>query len=72
MVLKNNHIPQSYVAVITYPCHKTNADLAYPLRAKFFRGNQNMYLRFMSFLHIDMIQVVEILHQVWQELTYST
>ena len=30
-----------------------------PLRAKFFRGN--IYLHFVSFLHIDTTQVVEIL-----------
>ena len=43
-----------------------------PLLAKFSRGNKNIYFRFMSFLHIDMTQVVEILPQVEQELTYST
>ena len=31
------------------------------LRATFFRGNKNLYLHLMSFLHIDMTQVVEIL-----------
>ena len=30
-----------------------------PLHAKFFRGNINIYLHFVSFLHIDMTQVVE-------------
>ena len=29
-----------------------------PLRDKFFRGNINMYLHLMSFLHIDMIRVL--------------
>ena len=43
-----------------------------PLHAKFFRGNQNIYLHFMSFFYIDTIQVVEILLQVRQELTYSS
>ena len=43
-----------------------------PLRAKFFRGNKNIYLHFKSFLHIDMTGVVEILPQVGQERTYST
>ena len=43
-----------------------------PLRAKFFRGNINIYLHFVSFLHIDMTQVVEILPQISQEFTYST
>ena len=31
------------------------------LNAKFFRGNKNIYLHFMSFLHVDMTQVVEII-----------
>ena len=43
-----------------------------PLRAKFFRGNINIYLHFVSFLHIDTTQVVEILPQVRQESAYST
>ena len=38
----------------------------------FFGANKNIYLHFMSFLHIDMTQVVEILPQVRQELPYST
>ena len=43
-----------------------------PSRAKFFRGNKNMYSQFMSFLHIDMAQVVEILSQANQRPTYYT
>ena len=43
-----------------------------PLREIFFGGNENVYLHFMSFLHIYMTQVVEIRPQVKQELTYST
>ena len=43
-----------------------------PLRAKFFRWNINIYLHFVSFLHIDMAQVAEILPQIRQEPTYST
>ena len=43
-----------------------------PLRAKFFRGNINIYLNFVSFLHLDTMQVVEILPQIRQEPTYST
>ena len=35
-----------------------------PLRAKFFRVNINMYLYFISFLHIDMTQVLKILPQI--------
>ena len=38
----------------------------------FFRGNINIYLHFVSFLHIDTTQVVEILPQIRQESTYST
>ena len=40
-----------------------------PLHAKFFRGNINIYLHFVSFLHIDTTQVVEIRPQVRQEPT---
>ena len=42
------------------------------LRAKLFRGNINVYLHFMSLLHIDMAQVLKILPQVRPGLTYST
>ena len=42
------------------------------LRAKFFIGNENIYSHLKSFLHVNMTQVVEILPQVRQELTYST
>ena len=35
-----------------------------PLRAKFFRGNINIYLHFVSFLHIALTQVAEILPQI--------
>ena len=43
-----------------------------PLRAKFFRGNINIYLHFVSFHHTDTTQVVEILPEIRQESTYST
>ena len=43
-----------------------------PVGAKFFRGNINIYSHFVSFLHIDTAQVVEILPQIRQEPTYST
>ena len=43
-----------------------------PLNAKFFRGNINIYLHFVLFLHIDTTQVVEIFPQIRQEPTYST
>ena len=42
------------------------------LRAKYFKAKKNVYLDFMSFLHIRVTQVVEILTQVRQEHTYST
>ena len=38
----------------------------------FSAGTKNIYFFFMSFLHIDMTQVVEILPQVGEEHTYST
>ena len=38
----------------------------------FFRVNINMYLYLISFLHIDMTQVVEILPRVRQGPTFST
>ena len=47
-------------------------ELINPLRAKFFRGNINMYSHFMSFLHIVMTQVVEIFPQVRQGPAHST
>ena len=43
-----------------------------PLRAKFFRGNINIYLHFMSFLHTNKTQVVEIHPWVRQGPAYST
>ena len=38
-------------------------DYLNPLRAAFFRGNINIYLHFVSLLHIDMTQVLKILPQ---------
>ena len=43
-----------------------------PLRAKFFRENINIYLHFVSYLHIDTTKVVEILPQLRQEPAYAT
>ena len=37
-----------------------------PLRAEFFRRNMNIYLHFMSFLHTNKTQVVEIPPQIRQ------
>ena len=44
-------------------CSGFNGLVINPLHAKFFRGNINIYSYFVSFLHIDTIQVVEILPQ---------
>ena len=44
----------------------------YPLRAKFFRVNINMYLHFMSFLRTHKTQVVEIPPRVRQGPAYTT
>ena len=49
-----------------YPSVMTNS-----LRAKFFKGNKNIYSYFMSFLHIGITQIVEILPEIRSELTYS-
>ena len=43
-----------------------------PLRANFFGGNINIYLHFMSLLHIDITQVLKIIPHVRPGLTYST
>ena len=42
-----------------------------PLCAKYFRGNINIYLYFMSFLHIDLTQVLKILPQVREGPVHS-
>ena len=47
-------------------------DSVHSLRAKFFIENIKMYLQFISLLHTDMTQAVEILPLVRQELIYST
>ena len=43
-----------------------------PLRAKLFRGNINIYLHFMSFLHTNKTQVLEIPPRVRQGPAYFT
>ena len=43
-----------------------------PLRAKFFREIINIYLHFMSSLHIDMTQVLKMLPHVRPGPTYTT
>ena len=57
----------NYREQLTLHCSHIN-----PLPAKFFSGSKNIHLHFMSLLHIDMTQVVGILPQVRQWLTYST
>ena len=47
---------KSYKAVYIYNI----ASHINPLGAKFFRGNINIYLHVVSFIHIDTTQVVEI------------
>ena len=42
------------------------------LRAKFFRGNINIYLYLMSFLHTDMPKIIEILPHIRTGLLYFT
>ena len=42
-----------------------------PLSAKFYIGNINICLHFVSFLHIDMTQVADILPQIRLEPSYS-
>ena len=43
-----------------------------PLRATSFIENIEMHLQFISFLHTDIVQVVEIFPRARQELTYFT
>ena len=47
-------------------------DLINPLRAEFLRYNINIYLHFMSFLHTNKTQVVDIPPWVRQAPAYST
>ena len=49
--------------------NKPSSGAVDPLRVKFFIGNIKMYLQFISFIHID---IAEILPRLMQELTYST
>ena len=46
--------------------------ILYPLRAKFFSVNINMYLHFMSFLRTNKTQVVEIPPRVREGPAYTT
>ena len=55
-----------------WACHiSLRYDSFNTLRAKLFRRNINIYLHFVSFLHIDMTQVLKILPQVRNGPTYS-
>ena len=60
-----------YYGVWDLPCVSSHEGLNH-LRTKFFRGNINLYFDFMSFLYIDMTEVVEILPQIRQGPTHST
>ena len=50
----------------------SDIEIINPLRAKFFSENIYIYLHVVSYLHIDMTHVVEILPQIRQEPTCST
>ena len=60
--------------VFLFPVLKSSHDNPHlnPLRAKFFREDINIYLYFMSFLHINQTYVVEIPPPVRQGPDYST
>ena len=59
-------------AKLLIPLQRVTGDPLNPLRAKFFCGNINIYLHFMSLLHIDLAQVLKFLPQVRPGLIYST
>ena len=61
-----------FLFALIYLIHYLNHIMINPLSAKFFRGNINIYLHFISLLHIDMTQVVGIFPRVRQRPTYST
>ena len=76
LVCQSEH-SQSLQVLIQFTCinglaQDCGISIINPLRAKFFRRNINIYLHFVSFLPIDMMQVVEILPQIRQRPTYST
>ena len=64
--------PLSQPMMDSLPTHITRPQWVHPLRARFFREDKNIYLHFMSILHIDITQAIEILPQARQELIYST
>ena len=59
-------------AVMMIKSHMSPLRIFNPLRAKFFRGNVNIYFHLMPLLHIDLTQVLKILPQVRPGPTYST
>ena len=66
-----SHSDYTLVAMAKRDALRNEHDDFNPLRANFFRGNINIYLHFVSYLHIDRTKVVEILPQIRQESTYS-
>ena len=72
-VWMSNYIEIICLGVISDPNPTIDIGLATlfePLRAKFFRENINIYLHFVSYLHIDTTQIVEILPQIRQEYLF--
>ena len=55
---------------LSYPSHPKRRALTLHVQI-IFSVEKNMHLHLMSFLHIDMTQVVEILDQVRHGLTHS-
>ena len=66
-VFSDIHVWRCYAVCSIIPSLHFN-----PLRAKFFRGNINIYLHFMSLRHIDMTEVLKILPKLRAGPTYST
>ena len=58
-------------AIATFRYNESENYTFNPLRAKFFWGNINIYLHFMSSLQIDLTQVLKTLLQVREGPTYS-
>ena len=54
------------------PSSKRRTSHVNPLHAKLFRGNINIYLHFIAWLHIDMTHILKILLQVRPGPIYST
>ena len=80
--LNQDYLPQSLqthrsLNVLTFYAERWHIKISWQiffvnsLSVKFCRGNINMYLHFISLLHIDMTQVLKILPQVKPGPTYS-